>query len=69
MFRSVRSRLVLSFALIVTVTLLAAGIALITRLTGYREDLNASTLRQVAAPIYYNLTFFTPRLSTAQSSA
>ena len=61
MFNSVRSRLILSFALIVAVTLLAAGVALIARLTGYRDDLSAGTLRQVAAPIYYNLTLFTPR--------
>jgi signal transduction histidine kinase len=60
MFRSLRSRLVLSFALIVLITLLTAGLALYARLGGYRDDLTASTLREVAAPIYYNLTLFTP---------
>jgi signal transduction histidine kinase len=59
-FRSLRSRLVLSFALIIAVTLAATGIALVALLGGYRDQLTASTLRDVAAPIYYNVTLFTP---------
>jgi signal transduction histidine kinase len=58
MFGSVRSRLIASFALIVVVTLAAAGLALFARLGGYRAKLDASTLRSTAAPVYYNLTFF-----------
>jgi len=57
---SVRGRQILAFALIVAVTLLSAGFALFARLGSYRDDLAAGTLRQVAAPIYYNLTLFSP---------
>jgi signal transduction histidine kinase len=56
MFRSIRSRLILSFVLIVLVTLSTAGLALYALFRDYREDLTAATLKQVAAPIYYNLT-------------
>ena len=56
MFRSLRSRLILSFVLIVVVTLSMAGLALYALFRDYREDLTAATLKQVAAPIYYNLT-------------
>ncbi|MEX2247652.1 MAG: HAMP domain-containing sensor histidine kinase [Dehalococcoidia bacterium] len=58
MFRSLRFRLVASFALIVLVTLFAAAVALFARLGSYRDDLTETTLRQVASPIYYNLTLF-----------
>lgn len=60
MFGSLRFRLAASFAVIVLITLAAAGLALYARLGGYRDDLDKSTLRQVASPIYYNLTLFTP---------
>ena len=60
MFKSLRSRLIASFVLIVFITLFTAGLALFARLGGYRDQLTASTLRDVAAPIYYNLTLFTP---------
>ena len=56
MFKSLRSRLILSFVLIVLVTLLAAGAGLVARLGGYKDQQTASTLRSVAAPVYYNLT-------------
>jgi signal transduction histidine kinase len=59
-FNSLRFRLAASFILIIVVTLAAAGIALFARLGGYRDELTTSTLRQVAAPIYYNLTLFQP---------
>ncbi|HYM15742.1 MAG TPA: HAMP domain-containing sensor histidine kinase [Dehalococcoidia bacterium] len=58
MFNSVRSRLIASFVVIVLITLVTAGVALFARLGGYRDQLTASTLRQVAAPVYYNLTLF-----------
>ena len=60
MFNSVRSRQILAFAVIVAVTLLAAGVTLFARLGSYQNELATGTLRQVAAPIYYNLTFFSP---------
>lgn len=60
MFKSLRSRLIVSFVLIVFITLFTAGLALFARLGGYRDQLTSSTLREVAAPIYYNLTLFTP---------
>ncbi len=56
MFRSLRSRLLVSFVLIVCITLVAAGVALFTRLGGYHDQLTASTLRSVAAPVYYNVS-------------
>ncbi len=58
MFNSVRSRLIASFVLIVFITLATAAFALFARLGGYRDQLTAATLRQVAAPVYYNLTLF-----------
>src|SRR5262249_33605422 len=58
MFKSVRSRLIASFALIVVITLLVAGLALFARFGGYRDQLTSSTLRSVASPVYYNLTLF-----------
>jgi signal transduction histidine kinase len=60
MLRSLRARLILSAILIVVVTLAAAAIALYARLGSYRDDVSGGTLRQVAAPIYYNLTLFNP---------
>ncbi len=60
MLKSLRVRLVASFLLIVLVTLVTAGVALYARLDSYRDDLSAGTLRAVAAPIYYNITLFTP---------
>jgi signal transduction histidine kinase len=59
-FSSLRFRLVASFLAIVVVTLAAAGITLYARMDSYRDDLAAGTLRQVAAPIYYNIALFTP---------
>jgi signal transduction histidine kinase len=58
--KSLKFRLAASFLAIVFVTLAAAGVTLYARLDSYRDDLTASTLRQVAAPIYYNVTLFTP---------
>jgi len=58
---SVRGRQIVALIAIVAVTLLSAGAALLARLEGYRDELATGTLRQVAAPIYYNLTFFAPR--------
>jgi signal transduction histidine kinase len=56
LLQSLRSRLIASFILIVVITLAAAGLALYARLGGYRDQLTAATLRQIASPIYYNLT-------------
>jgi signal transduction histidine kinase len=55
-FKSLRFRLIASFILIVIITLVATGVALYARLGGYRDELTAGSLKQVAAPIYYNLT-------------
>lgn len=55
--KSLRARIIASFLLIVLITLVAAGAALYSRLGGYRDQLTAATLRQVASPVYYNLTF------------
>ena len=68
MFRSVRARLIASLALIVVVTLVAAGIALFTRLGGYREQLDASKLRSTAAPVYYNFVYFPESLRVDPTS-
>jgi len=69
MLTSLRSRLLLSFVLIVVITLLAAGAALYARLGGYRDELTAATLRQVAAPIYYNLTLNRAQNATQAGAA
>lgn len=58
MFKSLRSRLIASFALIVVITLLAASLGLFARLGGYRDQVAVSELRSVAAPVYYNVTLF-----------
>ena len=56
MFKSLRSRLILSFVLIVVITITMTGLTLYALFRGYREDLTAANLKQIAAPIYYNLT-------------
>ncbi len=68
MFSSLRSRLIASFVLIVFITLASAGFALYARLGGYRDQLAASTLRQVAEPIYYNMTLFSPGRTTNENA-
>ena len=65
MLNSLRFRLIASFVLIVVITLAAAGAGLYARLGGYRDDLTVATLRQVASPVYYNVTS-RPGLSGAQ---
>jgi signal transduction histidine kinase len=55
---SLRLRLYAAFGLIIAITLGVAGFAFFFPLGGYREDQAVSTLRQVALPVYYNLTFF-----------
>jgi signal transduction histidine kinase len=67
-FNSLRVRLIASFLLIVLITLTAAGLALYARLGGYRDELVASDLRQIAAPIYYNLTLFSPQPDQARGA-
>ncbi|MBF6600372.1 MAG: HAMP domain-containing histidine kinase [Dehalococcoidia bacterium] len=69
MLKSLRSRVIVSFVLIVCITLATAGAALIARFGGYRDQLTASTLREVAAPIYYNLTLFNAADATAGGRA
>ena len=61
MFNSLRFRLIASFVLIVVITLAAAGAGLYARLGGYRDQLTVGTLRQVAAPVYYNVAFSAAR--------
>jgi len=60
MFGGLRLRLALAFLSIVIVTLVTAGVAFYARLGGYQDDLAATTLRQVAGPIYYNVSLFRP---------
>jgi signal transduction histidine kinase len=64
MVRSLRFRLIVSTCVIVLVTLGAAGLALFARMGSYRDEVTAGTLRQVAAPIYYNLTLINPATLT-----
>jgi two-component system OmpR family sensor kinase len=66
MLKSLRSRIYASFVFIVLVTLGTAGFAFFFTLGGYRDDLASSTLREVALPVYYNLTAFSPRTFTAR---
>jgi len=58
LLNSLRFRLYAAFGLIIAITLSVAGFAFFFPLGGYREDQAVSTLRQVALPVYYNLTFF-----------
>lgn len=58
MLDSLRLRLYAAFGVIIAVTLGVAGFAFFFPLGGYREDLAVSTLREVALPVYYNLTLF-----------
>ncbi len=69
MFNSLRFRIVASFVVIVLITLVTAGAGLYARLGGYREQLTAATLRQVAAPIYYNLTLTPAATNTPRGGA
>jgi hypothetical protein len=55
---SLRLRLYAAFGFIIAVTLGVAGFAFFFPLGGYREDQAFSTLREVALPVYYNVTFF-----------
>jgi signal transduction histidine kinase len=55
-----------AFGLIIAITLSVAGFAFFFPLGGYREDQAVSTLRQVALPVYYNLTFFGRDLTARQ---
>ncbi len=64
LFGSLRFRLAAAFFVIVCITLAAAFTALFARMAGYRDDVQQGTLDQVAAPIYYNLTLFTPTTGT-----
>jgi signal transduction histidine kinase len=68
-FSSLRIRILASFVAIVLITLFAAGAGLYARLDGYREQLTAATLRQVAAPIYYNLTLTPVGTNTQRGGA
>ena len=63
---SLRARLYAAFGIVILVTLLAAGFAFFYPLGGYRDQLAASTLRQVALPIYYNVTLFAPPTMTGR---
>ena len=66
MLGSLRARLYVAFGIVILITLLAAGLAFFYPLGGYRDQLAASTLRQVALPMYYNLTLFAPEDITAR---
>ena len=58
MLNSLRLRLYAAFGLTIAITLGVAGFAFFFPLGSYREDQAVSTLRQVALPVYYNLTSF-----------
>lgn len=60
MLRSLRFRIYAAFVFIVLVTLGMAGFTFFFPLGGYRDELASSTLRQVALPVYYNMTLFAP---------
>ena len=66
MLNSLRLRLYAAFALIIAITLGVAGFAFFFPLGGYREDQAFSTLREVALPVYYNVTFFGNDLTARQ---
>jgi signal transduction histidine kinase len=68
-FKSLRFRIIASFMAIVLITLITAGAGLYARLGGYREQLTAATLRQVASPIYYNLTVTPAGTTTVRGGA
>ena len=68
-FKSLRFRIIASFVAIVLITLLTAGAGLYARLGGYQEQLTAGTLRQIAAPIYYNLTLSPAGTGTVRGGA
>ncbi len=55
-FKSLRVRIISSLVLIVLITLSIAGLTLYATFRGYQEDLTAASLKQIASPIYYNLT-------------
>ena len=69
MFKSLRFRFFASFIAIVLITLVTAGAGLYARLGGYQEQLTAATLRQIAAPIYYNLTLNPAGTGTVRGGA
>jgi len=66
LLNSLRLRLYAAFALIIAITLGVAGFAFFFPLGGYREDQAFSTLREVALPVYYNVTFFGNDLTARQ---
>jgi two-component system, OmpR family, sensor kinase len=68
-FKSLRFRFFASFFLIVVITLVTAGAGLYARMGGYQEQLTGATLRQIAAPIYYNLTLNPAGTSTVRGGA
>jgi two-component system, OmpR family, sensor kinase len=68
-FKSLRFRFFASFIAIVLITLVTAGAGLYARLGGYQEQLTAATLRQIAAPIYYNLTLNPAGTGTVRGGA
>ncbi len=56
LFKSLRVRIITSLVLIVVITLAIAGLTLYATFRGYQEDLTTASLKQIASPIYYNLT-------------
>jgi len=68
-FKSLRFRIIASFVMIVVITLLTAAAGLYARLGGYQEQITAATLRQIAAPIYYNLTLNPAGTGTVRGGA
>lgn len=70
MLGTLRVRLFLAFAVVVLVTLASAGVAFYSRLGSYRDELAASTLRQVTLPVYFGLTLpGANRVTAAEISA
>lgn len=63
MLRSFGGRLFVAFVLIILLTLTLGGLVFFRLLGGYRDQVTTGTLREVALPVYYNLTLFSPRIN------
>jgi signal transduction histidine kinase len=61
--RSLGGRLFVAFVFIILLTLAMGGLVFFRLLGGYRDEVTTGTLREVALPVYYNLTLFSPRVS------
>jgi signal transduction histidine kinase len=63
LLRSLGGRLFVAFVFIIVLTLAIGGLVFFRLLGGYRDQVTTGTLREVALPVYYNLTLFSPRIN------